>query len=128
MRRIFIALIAGGLLLVSGVAASAKLDSASAQQGQHGQQQQQADKTPAAKPAAKPAAGSTTPPTTTPAKPATKPATVASPTTCTAQAQQTGEFQGEHQDADCNAQDGPNAQSGAADATDTSEKTGNNED
>jgi len=42
MRRIFIAMIAGGFLLLSGIAASAKPDSGNGQQSQNGQQQTQA--------------------------------------------------------------------------------------
>jgi hypothetical protein len=126
MRRIFIALIAGGLLAVSGIAASAM---SAAEQGQHGQQQQQNDKKPATAPASKLATAPTAEPTPKPAtKTAPKPAPVA-PTTCIAQAEQTGEFQGEHQDADCN---GQNDQSGVneskTEANDTTDATGNNQD
>lgn len=115
-------MIAGGLLLVSGIAASAKPDSANAEQGQKGQQQTQQDR----KPAVAPAATSTTQPTM---KPATKPATAASPTICTAQAEQAGEFEGEHQDAGCNGQQN---QSGVNESTtetnDQSAANGNHED
>ena len=41
MRKLFIAMIAGGFLLLSGVAASAKPDSGNGQQSQNGQQQTQ---------------------------------------------------------------------------------------
>src|ERR1700680_1897226 len=128
MRRIFSAMIAGGLLLVSGVAASAKLDSASAGQGQKGQQQNQTQQD--RKPAVAPAAKSTTQPTTKPAtKPGTKPATAAAPTTCSAQADQTGDFQGEHQDAGCNGQqDQSGVNESATEANDQSAANGNNED
>jgi hypothetical protein len=127
MRRIFVAMIAGGLMLVSGVAASAKLDS-SAAQSQKGQQQNQTqqDRKPDVAPAAKVTVQPTTKPT---AKPAAKPATVASPTTCTAQADQTGEFQGEHQDAGCNGQqDQSGVNESATEANDQSAANSNNED
>src|ERR1700730_5512534 len=72
MRKLFIAMIAGGFLLLSGVAASAKPDAGTAGQGQNGQQQNQTqqDNKPAVEPVRKPAA-----PTTTKAGcgPATKP-------------------------------------------------------
>lgn len=125
MRRIFIAMIAGGLLLLSGVAASAKPDTSVRVEGQNGQQQQQ-NQTQNDQKATQPAAKPATKPATTPA---TKPATPAGPSTCSAQAGQTGEFQGEHQDADCN---GPQDQSGAneskTEATDQAAANGNNED
>src|ERR1700674_3501853 len=75
MRKLFIAMIAGGFLLLSGVAASAKPDSGNGQQSQNGQQQTQTQNdqkatTPAAKPATTPAT-----------KPATTPATKPAPTT-----------------------------------------------
>jgi hypothetical protein len=128
MRRILIAAIAGGFLLLSGVAASAKLDSGTARQGQNGQQQNQTqnDKLPAVKtPAAKPATPATTPTT----KPATKPATAAVPTTCTTQADQTGEFQGEHQDTGCNGQqDQSGANESTTEANDQSAANGNTQD
>jgi hypothetical protein len=41
MRRLFIAIIAGGFLLLSGVAASAKPDSGNGPQSQNGRQQTQ---------------------------------------------------------------------------------------
>jgi hypothetical protein len=128
MRRIFIAMIAGGLLLVSGVAASAKLDSATAEQGQKGQQQNQTQQD--RKPAVAPAAKSTTQPSTKPAaKPATRLATPVGPTSCTAQAVQTGEFQGEHQEAGCNGQqDQSGVNESATEANDQGAANGNNED
>jgi outer membrane murein-binding lipoprotein Lpp len=88
MRRIFIAVIAGGFLLLSGVAASAKPDSGNGQQRQNGQQQTQSQSDqkatqPATKLATRPAA-----------KPATKPAAT---TACGEQGDYTGDHQ--HEDA-----------------------------
>jgi hypothetical protein len=123
MRRIFIAMIAGSFLLLSGVAASAKPDSGNGQHTQNGQLQTQAQNdqkatVPATKPATTPAAK----PTTTPAA---KPAAT---TACGEQGDNTGDHQ--HEDAAaCNDQ---NEQAGVNEskinATDTAEKDGNSED
>ncbi len=105
MRRIFIALIAGGLLLMSGVAASAKPDSSTRENGQHGQQQNQtqSDKKTALKPAVKPATTATKPATA-----ATKAATSAATSTASIQGQCgfQGEQTGEHDDAACDDKQG----------------------
>src|SRR6202022_3149992 len=126
MRRIFIALIAGGLLLVSGIAASAM---SAAEQGQ---QQQQNDKKPATAPASKLATAPTAEPTPKPTtKTAPKPAPAA-PTTCNAQDEPTGDFRGEPQDAESNGQldqSGVNeSKTEANDKTDATDATGNNQD
>jgi hypothetical protein len=122
MRKLFIAMIAGGFLLLSGVVASAKLDAGNAGQGQDGQQQtqNQQDKKPAVAPATKPAT-----PATKPATPAPKPAAT------TAECGETGDNTGDHQNDDINCND-QNEQAGAAEsktnANATAEKGGNNED
>ena len=122
MRRIFIAMIAGGFLLLSGVAASAKHDSGNGQQSQNGQQQTQAQndqKT--TQPAAKPA---TTPAT----KPATTPAT--KPAATTAQCGETGDNTGDHQHEDAAACNDQNDQAGVNESKTNANDTagGNNED
>ena len=110
-------MIAGGFLLLSGVAASAKPDSGNGQQGQKGPQQTQTQNDPkATQPPAKPA----TPPAT---KPATKPATT---TACGEQGDNTGDHQ--HEDAAaCNDQ---NEQAGVGESKTNASDTagGNNED
>ena len=124
MRKLFIAMIAGGFLLLSGVAASAKPDSANTGQDQNGQQQtqtqndQKAKATEPAKPATKPAA-----PVTKPATPAPKPAAT---TAC-----ETGDNTGDHQHEDAAGCIDQNEQAGANEsntANDKTETTGNNED
>jgi hypothetical protein len=126
MRKLFIAMIAGGFLLLSGVAASAKPDAGTAGQGQNGQQQNQTqqDNKPAVAPVTKPAT-----PATKPTTPATKPATAApKPAATTAECGQTGDNTGEHEDLNCNDQ---NEQAGAnestTNSTDTAETGGNSE-
>jgi hypothetical protein len=124
MRKLFIAMIAGGFLLLSGVAASAKPDSGNGQQSQNGQQQTQTQNdqkgtAPAAKPATTPAT-----------KPATTPATKPAPTTATSSQCEDGNFDGDHQHQDpaaCNDQQG---QAGANESTTNANDTagGNNED
>ena len=125
MRKLFIAMVAGGFLLLSGVVASAKLDAGNAGQGQDGQQQtqNQQDNKPAVAPATKPATPAATP-ATKPATPAPKPAVT---TAC-----EDGNFDGDHQNEDpatCNDQ---NEQAGVneskTNANATAEKGGNNED
>jgi outer membrane murein-binding lipoprotein Lpp len=108
MRRILIAAIAGGFLLLSGIAASAKLDTATAE-GQDGQQQTQQDRTPAAAPATKPA---------TPATPATKPAAPApKPASTTAECGEQGDNTGDHQNDDGAACNDEHEQAGANEKT-----------
>jgi len=116
-------MIAGGFLLLSGVAASAKPDTGAADKSQNGQQQNQTQndqKSKATEPAAKPA--------TKPATPAPKPATTAANGQC-----EDGDFTGDHQHEDpaaCNDQN-ENEQAGvneSKNANDNSEKDGNNED
>jgi hypothetical protein len=117
MRRIFIAMIAGGFLLLSGVAASAKPDSGNGQQSQNGQQQTQTDQK-ATQPAAKPATS-----------PATKPAT--KPAAATAECGEQGDNTGDHQHEDAAACNDQNEQAGVNEsktANDTAEKDGNSED
>ena len=129
MRRILIAAIAGGFLLLSGIAASAKLDSATADQGQNGQQQNQTqqDKKPAPvtkseAPATKPA---TPAPAAKPAAPAPKPAVTA--TECGEQGDNTGDHQNE--DVNCNDQtEQADAGESKTNANATAEKGGNTED
>jgi len=120
MRKLFIAMIAGGFLLLSGVAASAKPDSGNGQQSQNGQQQTQTQNDqkatpPATKPAATPAAK--------PATPAPKPAAT------TAECGETGDNTGDHQHEDpaaCNDQQGQAGVNETTNANDTA--GGNNED
>jgi hypothetical protein len=124
MRRLFIAMFAGGFLLLSGVAASAKPDSATTGQDQHGQQQtqtqndQKSKATEPAKPATQPAAK--------PATPAPKPAAT------TAECGEQGDNTGDHQHEDAAACNDQNEQAGVNESTsnanDKSEKDGNNED
>ena len=118
-------MIAGGFLLLSGVAASAKPDSATTGQDQNGQQQtqtqndQKSKATQPAKPAAKPA----TTPAAKPATPAPKPAAT---TAC-----ETGDNTGDHQHEDAAGCIDQNEQAGANEsstANDKTETTGNNED
>ena len=105
MRRILIAMIAGGFLL-RGVAASAKPDSGNGQQSQNGQQQAQTQNDQkATQPAAKPAA---TPAT----KPATKPATTTATNGC-----EDGNFDGDHQHQDPAACNDQNDQAGVNEST-----------
>jgi len=95
-------MIAGGFLLLSGVAASAKPDSGNGQQSQNGQRQTQAQsdqKATQPQPAAKPA---TTPST----KPATKPAAT------TAECGEQGDNTGDHQHEDAAACNDQNEQAG----------------
>lgn len=117
MRKIFIAMIAGGFLLLSGVAASARPDSGNGQQGQKGQQQTQTqNRQEVTPPATKPA-------TTPAAKPVTKPAAT---TACGEQGDNTGDHQ--HEDtAACNDQNEP---AGVNESTTNANDTagGNNED
>jgi hypothetical protein len=118
MRRILIATIAGGFLLLSGVAASAKPDSGNGQQSQNGRQQIQAQNDQkAAVPAAKPA---TTPAT----KPATKPAAT------TAQCGEQGDNTGDHQHEDAAACNDQNEQTGVSESKTNANDAagGNNED
>lgn len=121
MRRFFIAMIAGGFLLLSGVAASAKPDSGNGQQGQNGQQQTQTQSDQkATPPVTKPA----TTPVTKPASPAPKPA--ATTAECGEQGDNTGDHQ--HEDAaSCNDQ---NEQAGVNESKSNANDTagGNNED
>jgi hypothetical protein len=127
MRKLLIAMIAGGFLLLSGVAASAKPDTGTAGQGQNGQQlnQTQQDNKPAFAPATKPAAPTTTKPAApTPTKPTT---TAPKPAATNAECGQTGDNTGEHEDLNCNDQ---NEQAGANESTtanDTAETGGNSE-
>jgi hypothetical protein len=114
-------MIAGGFLLLSGVAATAKVDSRTTGQDQNGQQQTQTQndqKSKATTPAAKPA---TTPAT----KPATKPA-------ATTAGCEDGNFDGDHQHEDPAACNDQNEQAGASEsktnANNTAQKDGNNED
>ena len=123
MRKLFIAMIAGGFLLLSGVVASARFDSGSANQAPQIRADGQGNQTGNAN------SQTTDKPATKPVTPATKPAVT---TAANGQCGFDGEFEGEqNQDsAACNVQDGPNTQSGAADktaASDTSEKGGNTE-
>ena len=117
MRKLFIAMIAGGFLLLSGVAASAKPDSANTGQDQNGQQQTQTQNDQKAK-------------ATEPAKPATKPAApVTKPAATTAC--ETGDNTGDHQHEDAAGCIDQNEQAGANEsntANDKTETTGNNED
>jgi hypothetical protein len=121
MRRIFIAIIAGGFLLLSGVAASAKPDSGNGQQSQNGQQQTQAQND--QKATQPPAKLATTPAT----KPATKPATT--PAATTAQCGETGDNTGNHQHEDAAACNDQNDQAGVNESKTTANDTagGNNE-
>jgi outer membrane murein-binding lipoprotein Lpp len=117
MRRIFIAMIAGGFLLLSGVAASAKPDSGNGQQSQKGQQQTQTQNDQkATQPPAKPA-------TTPAAKPATKPAAT---TACG----ETGDNTGDHQHEDAAACNDQNEQAGVNESKTNANDAagGNNED
>jgi hypothetical protein len=125
MRRLFIAMIAGGFLLLSGVAASAKPDSATTGQDQNGQHQTQTQndqKTKATEPAAKPAT-----------TPATKPAAAApKPAATTAECGEQGDNTGDHQHEDAAACNDQNEQAGVneskSNANNATEKDGNNED
>jgi hypothetical protein len=127
MRRLFIAMIAGGFLLLSGVAASAKPDSANTGQDQNGQQQTQTQNDQKSK-ATEPAKPATTPA----AKPATKPATTApKPAATTTECGEQGDNTGDHQHEDAAACNDQNEQAGATESTNannTAEKDGNNED
>jgi len=121
MRKLFIAMIAGGFLLLSGVAASAKPDSGNGQQSQNGQQQTQTQNdqkatTPAAKPATTPAT-----------KPATTPATKPAPTT--PQCGEQGDNTGDHQHEDAAACNDQTEQAGVNESTTNANDTagGNNE-
>ena len=119
MRRLFIAMIAGGFLLLSGVAATAKVDSRTTGQDQNGQQQTQTQNDQKSKVtvSAKPA------PATKPATPAPKPAAT---TAC-----ETGDNTGDHQHEDAAGCIDQNEQAGANEsntANDKTETTGNNED
>jgi hypothetical protein len=113
MRKLFIAMIAGGFLLLSGVAASAKPDSGNGQQSQNGQQQTQTQNDQKV--------------TTPAATPATKPATLApKPAATTAQCGETGDNTGDHQHEDpaaCNDQQG---QAGANETTNANDTAGGN--
>ena len=124
MRKLFIAMIAGGFLLLSGVAASAKPDSGNGQQSQNGQQQTQTQNDQkATQPPAKPATTPATKPATTPA---TKPATKPVPTTATTGQCEDGNFDGDHQHVDpagCNDQQG---QAGANETTGANDTAGGN--
>jgi cell division septation protein DedD len=118
MRRIFIAMIAGGILLLSGVAASAKPDSGNGQQSQNGPQQTQAkNDQKATVPAAKPV-------TTRATKPATKSAAT------TAQCGEQGDNTGDHQHEDAAACNDQNEQAGVNESKTNASDTagGNNED
>jgi len=121
MRRLFIAMIAGGFLLLSGVAATAKVDSRTTGQDQNGQQQTQTQNDQKSKvtESAKPA------PATKPATPAPKPA--AATTAC-----ETGDHTGNWQHEDPAACNDQNEQAGANESTtnanNTAEKDGNNQD
>jgi outer membrane murein-binding lipoprotein Lpp len=134
MRRIFISLIASGLLLVSGVAASAKFDSNASDTGQIGQHQNQTqtDKkaTPAAKATDKAETKPATPaPATKPATPAAKPATTTSQT-AQAACGETGDNTGDHQNDDRACKD-QNEQAGVneakTEANDPTETPGTNQ-
>jgi hypothetical protein len=113
-------MIAGGFLLLSGVAATAKIDSRTTGQDQNGQQQTQTQNDQKSKVtvSAKPA---TTPAT----KPATKPA-------ATTAGCEDGNFDGDHQHEDPAACNDQNEQAGANESTtnanNTAQKDGNNED
>jgi len=128
MRKLFIAMIAGGFLLLSGVAASAKPDAGAAGQDQNGQQQTQTqqDNKPAVAPVTKPAA-----PATKPTTPATKPATPAPKPAATTACGEDGNFDGDHQYVDPAACNDQNEQAGVneskTNATDTAETGGNSE-
>jgi hypothetical protein len=120
MRRILIAMIAGGFLLLSGVAASAKPDSGNRQQSQNGQKQTQAQSDQKA-----------TPPATKPATPAAKPATPApKPAATTAECGETGDNTGDHQHEDAVACNDQNEQAGVNESKTNANDTagGNNED
>ena len=123
MRRLFIAMFAGGFLLLSGVAASAKPDSATTGQDQHGQQQTQTQNDQKSK-ATEPAKPVTTP-AAKPATPAPKPA--ATTAECGEQGDNTGDHQNE--DVNCNDQtEQADASESKTNANATAEKGGNTED
>ncbi len=129
MRRILISLIASGLLLVSGVAASAKFDSNPSDKGQIGQQQNQTQTDKKATPAAKATDKAETKPATTVTKPAvtaSKPATATPAAATQSQCGFQGEQTGEHEDsAACNDQkDQAGANETKAEANDTQEPAG----
>lgn len=116
-------MIAGGFLLLSGVAASAKPDSGNGQQSQNGQQQNQTQSDQkATPPATKPA---------TPATPAAKPATPApKPAATTAECGEQGDNTGDHQHEDAAACNDQNEQAGVNESKTNANDTagGNNED
>ena len=128
MRRLFIAMFAGGFLLLSGVAASAKPDSATTGQDQHGQQQTQTQNDQKSK-ATQPAKPATTPATTPAAKPATP---AAKPAATTAECGETGDNTGDHQHEDAAACNDQNEQAGVneskANANNTAENDANSQD
>jgi hypothetical protein len=120
MRKLFIAMIAGGFLLLSGVAASAKPDSGNGQQSQNGQQQTQAQND-----------QKTTPPATKPVTPAAKPATPApKPAATTPECGETGDNTGDHQHEDAATCNDQNEQAGVNESKTNANDTagGNNED
>ena len=128
MRKLFIAMIAGGFLLLSGVAASAKPDSATTGQDQNGQHQTQTQNDQKSK-ATQPAKPATTPAATPAAKPATP---AAKPAATTAECGEQGDNTGDHQHEDAAACNDQNEQAGVneskSNANNATEKDGNNED
>jgi hypothetical protein len=126
MRKLFIAMIAGGFLLLSGVVASARFDSGSASQAPQiraegqGNQSGNTDSQTTDKPATKPTT------------PATKPATTApKPAATTVECGETGDNTGDHQHEDAAACNDQNEQAGVNEsktANGTAEKGGNSED
>jgi hypothetical protein len=121
-------MIAGGFLLLSGVVASARIDSGSAGQAPQiraegqGNQSGNTDSQTTDKPATKPTTPGTKPATTAP-----KPAAT---TGTNGQCGFDGEFEGEQNDdtAACNVQDGQAGVNEKANANDKAETNGNNED
>jgi hypothetical protein len=108
-------MIAGGFLLLSGVAASAKPDAGNGQLSKNGQQQTQAQSD---QKATQPAAKTATTPST---KPATKPAAT------TAECGEQGDNTGDHQHEDAAACNDQNEQAGVNESkTDANDTAGGN--
>jgi hypothetical protein len=126
MRRILIAAIAGGFLLLSGVVASARLDSGSASQAPQIRAEGQGNQT------GNNNSQTTDKPATKPVTPATKPAATApKPAATTVECGEQGDNTGDHQHEDAAACNDQNEQAGVNEsktANDTAEKAGNSED
>lgn len=125
MRKLFIAMIAGGFLLLSGVVASARFDSGSASQAPQIRAEGQANQS------GNTNSQTTDKPTTTPTTPATKPSTTApKPAATTVECGEQGDNTGDHQHEDAAACNSQNEQAGVNETTtanDTADQSGNSE-